>query len=277
MKNYKILTFEVDNPFFIEVLIAELSYLGYEGFEDNNEELKAYIEVKNFNEWSIQHLLNRYSAQVEIRWKGVEDMEEQNWNKLWESNFAPVMVDDKILIKAPFHQIDQQFTYNIVIEPKMAFGTGHHETTYLVLKRMLDIDFQDKFVLDFGCGTGILAMVASLMGAKSIIAIDNDPWSYQNTLENTKVNQISNVTAILGNHKDIIDKHFDVIIANINVPVLLNTLDIISNALNTNNLVVLSGILHTDVESIEERARECSLQLLDIFRRNDWVVMTFKK
>lgn len=277
MKTYNILTFEVENPVYIEVLIAELSYLGYEGFEENKQELKAYIEVKDFEESSIQDLLQRYSAQVNIQLLKIEKMEEQNWNKLWESNFAPVMVDDTILIRAPFHQIDQDFTYEIVIEPKMAFGTGHHETTYLVLKRMLEIDFQGKSVLDFGCGTGILGMMASLLGAKSILAIDNDPWSYQNTLENTEVNQISNITAVLGNQKDIIDKHFDVIIANINVPVLLSTLDVISNSLNDNNLVVLSGILHTDVESIEQRAKECGLELLDTSRQNDWVAMAFKK
>ncbi|MGB0929895.1 MAG: 50S ribosomal protein L11 methyltransferase, partial [Chitinophagales bacterium] len=262
---------------YIEVLIAELSYLGYEGFEENKQEFKAYIEVNDFEESSIQDLLQRYSEQVNIQLLKTEDMEEQNWNELWESNFAPVMVDDTILIKAPFHQIDQDFTYEIVIEPKMAFGTGHHETTYLVLKRILDIDFQDKSVLDFGCGTGILGMMASLLGAKSILAIDNDPWSYQNTLENSQVNQISNITAVLGDQKDIIDKHFDVIIANINVPVLLSTLNIISNALKDNSLVVLSGILHTDIERIEERAKECNLQLLDTSRRNDWVAMAFKK
>lgn len=276
MKRYKILTFELNNPVFIEVLIAELSYLGYEGFEENNTALKAYIEEKDFHESSILELINRYSSQVNIRLTNVEDMEEQNWNELWESNFEPVMVDDQILIKAPFHQIDQEFTYQIVIEPKMAFGTGHHETTYLVLKQMLQVDFQDKNVLDFGCGTGILAMAASLMGAKSITAIDNDPWSYQNTLENTEVNQISNVTAILGDQKDIIDKHFDVIIANINVPVLMSTMNVIAGAMNVNGLIILSGILHTDAESIEQRAKECSLQHLDTFRRNDWVAMTFK-
>ncbi|MEZ4887768.1 MAG: 50S ribosomal protein L11 methyltransferase [Chitinophagales bacterium] len=277
MKSYKILTFEVENPVYIEVLIAELGYLGYEGFEENDQGLKAYIETMYFDESIVLQLISRYAGQVKIDLLHIEDMEEQNWNELWESNFDPVMVENKILIKAPFHQIDQEFTYEIVIEPKMAFGTGHHETTYLVLKRMLDIDFQDKTVLDFGCGTGILAMMASLLGAKSILAIDNDPWSYQNTLENTEVNQIRNVTAILGDQKDIIDKHFDVIIANINVPVLLNTLDIISNSLNHSNLVVLSGILHTDAESIEQRAKECSLVHLDTFQRNDWVVMTFKK
>ena len=277
MKIYKILNFEVESPIYIEVLIAELSYLGYEGFEENIQSLKAYIEEKDYDSLLIQQLIDRYSEQTNIRLSGVEEMKEQNWNELWESNFAPVMVEDQILIKAPFHQIEQDFTYQLVIEPRMAFGTGHHETTYLVLKQMLTIDFQNKTVLDFGCGTGILAMTASLMGAKSILAIDNDPWSYQNTLENTEANQISNVTAILGDHKDIIDKHFDVIIANINVPVLLSTLDTISNSLNNSSLVILSGILHTDVESIEQRAKACSLQHLGTFRRNDWVAMTFKK
>jgi len=277
MKSYKILTFEVTNPIYIEVLIAELSYLGYEGFEENNEGVKAYIELKDYQKDLILQLIDRYSAQVNIQLSNEEDMQEQNWNELWESNFAPVMVDSTILIRAPFHQIDQKFDYELVIEPKMAFGTGHHETTYLVLKRMLDIDFHQKSVLDFGCGTGILAMMASLLGATSIKAIDNDPWSYQNTLENTTANQIGNVTAILGNQKDIIDTHFDVIIANINVPVLLNTINILSDSLVNNGLVILSGILHTDAESIAQEAKNCSLQHIDTFRRNDWVVMTFKK
>ncbi len=275
MKSYKILTFEINNPIFIEVLIAELNLLGYEGFEENNPELKAYIEISDYSKVLVEQLIERYAAQVYIQLKQIEDMEEQNWNEVWESNFAPVMIADKILIRAPFHQIDQTFDYELVIEPRMAFGTGHHETTHLVLNSMLDIDFRAKSVLDFGCGTGILAMIASLMGAAHIWAIDNDPWSYQNTLENTAVNQISNVTVILGNHKDIIDHHFDVIIANINVPVLLSTLDILSKSLKNNGLAILSGILHTDANSILERATNCGWQHIETFRRNDWVAMTF--
>ena len=273
--NYLIIHLEIPNLLSREIIMTELSYINYESFEELENGLQAYILEENYEEKALQNLITTYEKQTDIKWLSTAPLPNKNWNALWESNFKYVALDDKLLIKAPFHEVEGDFEHTIVIEPKMAFGTGHHATTYMVSQQMLTMNFEGKKVLDFGCGTGILAMLAEMLGSKQIIAIDYDPLSYENTLENAAKNQLKHIETRLGTHEAIGDDTFDIILANINRNVILHTFGKLCNALHEKGYILFSGILETDMELIKQEAQKHHLHFVDSLHKDNWVMLAF--
>ncbi len=278
--DYTIVHFEVANEVFNDILIAELSMLAYDGFEETDKGLKAYIPQPEYNEAVLKELIQRYQTQSDITIAEVELMKAQNWNAVWESNFQPVMIDTRVVVKAPFHQITNPFKHTILLEPQMAFGTGHHETTHMMLQKMLDINMEGKAVLDFGCGTGILAVMAHKLKATTIVAIDNDEQAYKNTLENCDINKAPTVLALLGEEEQIAaqaQQQFDVILANINRNVIIHTFDTLYGVLTSPGHILFSGILHEDIPTIMDLAQQHNLQHQDTFKKGNWAMLCFTK
>lgn len=267
----------INNPVFIDVFVAEMGVLAYDSFEELPTGLKAYIPVENFEETALKELLERYKSQVEVRIVQVADLEDKNWNEVWESNFEPIMVGDQIVVKAPFHQIPKAFPYTLTIEPKMSFGTGHHATTFLMLQAMLTLDLKDKSVLDFGCGTAILSIMAKKLTAGEVFAIDIEEWAYKNALENVVLNDTSDIKVAQGGHELFRGKAFEVILANINRNVLLNTMEIISEALQTDGILLMSGLLLEDEPLIVETARNFGLKFMSKRAKENWLLLMFTK
>ncbi len=267
---------------YTDILTAELTVLQYEGFEETAIGLKAYIPENQYDAKAVEVLLQRYKAQVPVQLLATETIEQQNWNQVWESNFPPMKLGNQVIVKAPFHEVTEHFDHEIIISPEMAFGTGHHETTSLMLAKMLDMraHFPEKKVLDFGCGTGILAIMASLLQAKEVMAIDYDPWSYENTLKNIHLNQLTNIQTILGSQEQIPkDAHFDIILANINRNVILQSFDALVAALKQQltTYLLLSGILQKDIPAIEDKANTHNLKCVDTLVKNNWTVLVLQK
>ncbi len=258
-----------------EILIAELANLDFESFIETEEGLTAYIQkdkdrkdllasvyVINGNEFDISHT--------------IEEIAPTNWNREWEQNFQPLQVENKVSIRAPFHS-DPGLEYDIVIEPKMSFGTGHHETTFMMVQHLIDLDLRDKKVLDMGCGTGILAIFAEMKGAKPITAIDIDPWCYENSIENCERNQCKHIRVFQGDAALLKAKKFDVIIANINRNILLEDLKIYAACLNAPGSLLLSGFYKEDIPIIDREASANHLQLNHTLARNNWVSLHYLK
>jgi len=259
-----------------DILLAQLSELGFHGFQDTPEGLKAYIPEADFNFEEVRNLpiYHIYPNIIELYHQVIE---EKNWNEEWEKSFKPVKIGNEILVRAPFHSEDQAFKYEIIVEPKMSFGTGHHSTTWLMLKTMLELNLSGKKVLDMGCGTGILSILASKMGAGEIWAVDTNEWAYHNTQENAKVNNIHNITIIQGSAQDIEPYQFDVILANINLNVLLEDLPVYSGCLIKNGELILSGIYQGDMKKIKEKSNHSGLSFVTHKEKNLWVAMKLKK
>ena len=258
-----------------QILIAELGYAGFESFVDNEQGVIAYIQQKDWNENILDdiHILN--SGEFDISFKQ-EVIQQTNWNSEWERNFKSIQVDDKVSIRAPFHK-KPTLQYDIVIEPKMSFGTGHHETTYMMVQHLLQMNLENKLVLDMGCGTGVLAIFAEMKGAKHIDAIDIDNWCYLNSLENVARNNCKNIAVFEGDAALLIDKHYDVIIANINRNILLNDIKVYAGCLRTNGVLLLSGFYAEDVPIIEAEVLKYGLILDKVIERNNWVALKFNK
>jgi ribosomal protein L11 methyltransferase len=259
-----------------DILIAELSEIGFESFTENENTLNAYIQDNFFDEKNLDkiNLLKNPAFKISYLQKKIED---QNWNAVWESNFEPIEVEDKILVRAPFHQDNNKFEYQIIISPQMSFGTGHHETTWLVLYLMLHLDLKEKTVLDIGCGTGILSIMAAKAGAKTINAIDIDDWSYENTKDNILLNNTVNINVEKGNSELITGRIFQVILANINKNVLLMDLKFYSQSLMHGGILILSGFFDVDVNEISSEAQKNNLNIIDISTKNHWVAMKLEK
>lgn len=259
-----------------EILAQELADLGFESFEDTADGLLAYIRIQDFSNGLFQSLPVRILdlGKVSYAYATIKD---QNWNKEWEKNFQPVILAEKCYIRAPFHEKIAGIPYEIVIEPKMAFGTGHHETTSLMVEQMLSLDFTGKQVLDMGCGTGILAIMASMLKASHILAIDIDEWAYQNTLENCTINNIANVSVNQGDIGLIAGKNFDIILANINRNILLEQIPHYSRTLASGNLLLMSGIYRSDFDSIRQAAETVGFTNIGLTEKNNWIAVLFRK
>ena len=206
----------------------------------------------------------------------MEVIEQTNWNSEWEKNFNPIQVDDLVSIRAPFHE-NPNLKYDIVIEPKMSFGTGHHETTHMMVQHLLELDLTNKKTLDMGCGTGILAIFAEMKGAKPIDAIDIDNWCYQNSIENVERNNCSNISVFEGEASLLVNKKYDVIIANINRNILLNDMHAYMNCLNENGTLLLSGFYKEDIEIIDAEVSKYNCKLDKTIERNNWVALKYQK
>ena len=202
-----------------EILVAELGALGFESFSETPSRLSAYIQAQDWNEGMLEEvqILNSDEVDFEI---DKEQIEQVNWNERWEKNFNPIQIQGKVSVRAPFHE-DPQLKYDIVIEPKMSFGTGHHETTHLMIEHLLELELEGKSVLDMGCGTGILAIFSEMRGASTIDAIDVDPWCYENSIENASRNNCNGIRVFQGDASLLNGKQYDLIIANINRNILL--------------------------------------------------------
>lgn len=252
-----------------EILTALLAELGFDSFIDTPIGLLSYIPTLQFDEKELKSLLSSLPLDVEVNY-AVAHIADQNWNTKWESNFEPITVENFCRVRAPFHQPEPGYSLEIVIEPKMAFGTGHHQTTWLMIREMFNIDLMGKTILDMGCGTGILAIVAEKLGASRVTAIDNDSWAYENSIENVSANRCSRIKIVLGDASSLKDENYDVILANINLNILLNDLPTYRKHMNTKGYLLMSGILTSDIQTISEAAKENGLYVLATKSKNDW-------
>ena len=259
-----------------DILIAELNEIGYESYDETEEGLNAYILEKFFDLEKVKLLQVNQIPDVKIDYSH-EVIKAQNWNEVWEKNFEPITVEDQCLIRAPFHKETPDAKYEIVIEPKMSFGTGHHETTYLMLKTMLELDFQDKIVLDMGCGTGVLAILASFKGAKEITAIDIDEWAYNNTVENIEKNSCSNIKVFQGDASLLQNQQFDIIIANINRNILMDDIKHYSKVLKQGGILLLSGLYDKDLSMIKNETMANNIKYISHYEKHNWVAARFCK
>ena len=260
-----------------EVIIAWLGESDYDMFEERTDGLNAYIKADKFNELSLNELLLSIPDSKEnIRYE-TSFIKDQNWNKKWESNFDPVLIAGRVFIRAPFHNSGSEFQYEIIIEPKMSFGTGHHATTALMIELLLDADVKGKEVLDMGCGTGVLAILADKLGAKKITAIDIEEWAYENCIENCEKNDAGKVSVHYGNAGLIIEKKFNVILANINRNILLSDIPTYSKSLDDNGDLFVSGILKEDKEVISLCALQSGLNYITEASHDNWLAIHFKK
>lgn len=257
----------------VEILIAELGYAGFESFVETEEGVTAYIQKEEWNEFILDDIQILNSDEFKINFT-FNEIEQTNWNEEWEKNFSPIVVDNVCTVRAPFHE-KPKTQYDIIIEPKMSFGTGHHETTHMMIQHILKNDFTNKTVLDMGCGTGVLAILAEIKGAKSLDAVDYDNWCYLNSIENVERNNCKNITVIEGDASVLKDKKYDIIIANINRNILLNDLERYVSCLNKGGLLFLSGFYNDDVPIIQEECERHMLKFDEKLERNQWVSLKF--
>ncbi len=270
MNYYKIsITSEIEKQ---DLIIAVLSHNGFDGFEEDEYGIKTYIKEK---EYKLDHL-NNLAQEIGFSYK-TKLIPDQNWNAIWEANFQPIQINNFCAIRADFHAPLPDVKHEIIINPKMAFGTGHHETTHMMMEMMEVINFQDKKVFDFGCGTGILAILANKLGSEHIIAIDIDPLSFENTIENTAINKSTGITTKTGEINLVREDEFDIILANINRTVILNTLPILYTKTISGGFTLLSGILKTDEALVKEHIGQTGFSIVEIKSKGEWLCIKLQK
>ncbi len=258
-----------------EILIAELGNLNFESFVETEEGLTAYIQKEDWHTNILDEVFILQSKEFNIV-SEYSEIAQTNWNAEWEKNFNPIIVDDLVSIRAPFHN-NPNVKYDIVIEPKMSFGTGHHETTHMMVQHLLQLKLENKKVLDMGCGTGILAIFAEIKGAKPIDAIDIDNWCYLNSIENAERNNCNSISVYEGDASLLYNKNYDVIIANINRNILLNDIKIYANCLSSGGILLLSGFYKEDFTIINKEAENQKLKLDGELTKNNWMSLKFVK
>lgn len=270
MDQYTKIEISVDNEAIREILIAELSEIGYTGFEESDTSLNAYIEADSYSQPALDAVVSKYQLTY-----SKSTIEKQNWNALWESNFEPVQVGDFVAVRAGFHPKVEGVKHEIIITPKMSFGTGHHGTTYSVMQLMESIDFQGKSVFDFGTGTGILAILAEKLGATEILAVDNDPWCIENASENSLINRCNNINIQL---LDTADTHqqYDVVIANINKNIILDNLALLGKAVKYGGDILLSGLLVMDESDILTACKTLGWKHQRTLTKEGWIAVHLK-
>ena len=257
----------------VEILIAELGFTGFESFVETEKGVTAYIQKSDWYAGILKDIQILKSDEFKITFS-FQEIEQINWNEEWEKNFTPILVDDLCAVRASFHE-KKEVLYDIVIEPKMSFGTGHHETTHMMIQHILNNDFKEKSVLDMGCGTGVLAILAEMKGAKPIDAIDYDNWCYVNSLENLKRNNCKEITVIEGDAAILGIKKYDIILANINRNILLNDMATYVSCLKKGGLLFLSGFYNDDIPLIKQVCEKQMLKFQEKLERNKWVSLKF--
>ena len=258
-----------------EILMAELAEVGFDSFEDTPTGIKAYIPKDSWNEQILQDIYLLSNPEFTISYQ-ITEIEQVNWNEEWEKNFSPIVVEDLCTVRANFHPVPNT-RYDIVITPKMSFGTGHHETTYMMLQQLLPLSLEDTKVLDMGCGTGILAIMAALRGARDITAIDIDPWCVENATENVQQNNCSFITIKEGDVSLIAGEQYNLILANINRNILLSDIPAYTQALFPQGLLLVSGFYEEDLPAIKEKSQEVGLTYISHIERNRWVSAKFQR
>jgi len=259
-----------------DLLVNDLAEIGYNTFEDTETGFAAFIDFQDYSQANLTELLQQYPEIVYTYI--VTEIAGQNWNEEWEKNFEPLIISDQCYVRATFHPAQPQYPFEIVIDPKMAFGTGHHQTTTMMMQYILSFDVKDKEVLDMGCGTGILAILAAKRGAKALTAIDNDEVCYQSTLENAALNQVNNITALCGGKEVIPETTFDVILANINRNILLDQIAVYATVLRQGGHIFFSGFYESpDLEMIKAECEKYHISYTDHQKMGDWVAAHFTK
>ncbi len=262
---------------FQEIVIEELAEIGFESFVENEDGLLAYIQKPLFNENAVKGIDSFSNPACKLSY-AIKEIPDQNWNAVWESAYDPILVEDCCFIHAPFHQPNPDVKYNILIEPKMSFGTGHHATTYTMLSYLNEEDLTGKDVLDMGCGTAVLAIFSVMKGAAKAEAIDNDEWAYANSIENVVRNKKEEFIRVrLGDASLLKDKEFDVIIANINRNILLNDMHIYAQSLRKNGVLLMSGFYEPDMDVIRKEAEKHGLIFSSYKEKNHWAGTRFIK
>ncbi len=258
--------------------MAELSMLEFDSFLEEEDELKAYVEEHKFDSNGFKDLIERYSSMnSEISFE-VKKQEKINWNEKWESNFKESIVNDKCIIRAPFHEPNKAYDYEIVINPRMSFGTGHHHTTSMMLQYQMELEHKGKYVLDVGCGTGILSIMASKLQAEAITACDIDEWSVENATENIQLNNSSNIQVFKGTIDSLTASgSFDLILANINKNIIINDITAYFKYLKKNGYLVLSGFYEEDVDDVVLEAEKAGFQLISKKNQSPWSSLLLKK
>lgn len=265
------------DPNFIEILIAELSdSYGYDSFWENEQGFIAYIEKSAFREAALNLLQSKYpDAAIHYAF---ESMESKNWNEEWEKNFQPIKIAGKCYVRAPFHASHPEIPLEVVIEPKMSFGTGHHATTYSMIELMLDLPFEGARVLDVGCGTGILAIVASKLGASYTLAFDIEDWAVANSLENVHYNQASQIDIRQGTIAEVMPVgHFEIVMSNITRNVLLEEIPVYSTHQSSGGSLLLSGFYEEDAPMVTDKAASVGYKLLQSKVRDKWCALHFER
>lgn len=258
-----------------EILVAVISDLAFESFDETEEQVLGYVPGESFNFAEMNEIISALPFSVQTENEMIPD---QNWNEVWEKNyFKPLLIGNRCLVRAPFHTAYEPAEFELVIEPKMAFGTGNHETTTLVAEQILNMELAGKTVLDMGCGTGILGMLASLKGAKSVTAIDIDIWSFESTVENARLNNIFNLEAKLGDAGLLGNETFEIIFANIHKNVIINDLPAYEKVLQPGGKLYLSGFYTHDMADVKKKAESLGLHETGFHEKNNWVVYSFEK
>jgi len=258
-----------------DILIAALGEIGFDSFLETEEGFEAYIIKDNHQEALVKEIDFLENENFKISYT-IQEFEQVNWNEEWEKNFSPIIVDDICQVRAPFHP-KKDTKYDIVIEPKMSFGTGHHATTHMMIQHILKDDMRKKSVLDMGCGTGVLAILAAMKGAEPVEAIDIDNWCYLNTLENIERNNCPDIKVEEGDAALLSGRSYDIIIANINRNILLNDLPTYADCLTENGEIYLSGFYEEDLEVITEKCKDLGLNFDNHFVRENWTAAKFVK
>ena len=270
-------SFDTSSETTADILASQLGEAGYESFINTDTGMDAYIPARLFDEKAILLTLENFPFQMAINFS-FEELEDKNWNEEWEKNFfEPIIIDDQCIIHSSFHKNIPYLKYDIIIDPKMAFGTGHHETTSLMIGEILKMELHGKSLLDMGCGTSVLAILAAMRGAAPVTAIDIDDWCVDNSLENIRLNAVSGIEVLLGGAELLAGLRFDVVLANINRNILLNDMKSYAETLAPGGELYMSGFYTEDVPVIEAKARELGFSMQYFLHKNNWAVVKMKK
>ncbi len=265
------------NTDYSEILMAEIADAGFDTFLETEKGFEAYVEMEKFDKDQLRYIQEKYNAQTPIVFQQ-DRIEKKNWNEEWEKSYDPIVVDGKCLIRADFHKVEKKYPFELIITPKMSFGTGHHQTTYLMIKNQMDMDHRGKRIMDAGCGTAILSVMASKLGAKEVEAFDIDEWSVSNGRENIEVNQCTNINHQQGKLSELdLPGSFDIILANINKNVLLEEMNLYAEYLNPSGLLLLSGFYVDDIPDLLQEASKYQLNELKRDELENWAALVLVK